>query len=395
MNRPSRSLRALGLMSGTSADGIDVALARIAGTPPRLRARLEKFITVPFPSRVRAEVLRLANGAATSAAEISQMNFLLGELFAAAALKACRAFRVKPSQLNLIGSHGQTIFHQGRPSNFQGRNIASTLQIGEPSIIAERTGVTTVADFRPADMAAGGQGAPLVPFVDYLLFRDPRRGRVALNIGGIANVTVIPAHARPRDVFAFDTGPGNMIVDALTSHYSSGKQRFDRNARIASRGRLLPELLAELLDHPYFSAAPPKTAGREQFGQAFAERVIAWGRKNRARPEDLIRTATLLTPVSIMDAARRWILPRTPVAQFIVSGGGAQNPLMMALLQAGLPSVEIVRSEEWGVPGDAKEAFAFAILAYIAFQGRANNLPSATGAKDSAILGKIIHARPH
>ena len=386
-------MRVLGLMSGTSADGIDVALAQISGAPPNLRARLENFVTVPYPAPVRAAVLRIANGEATTTAEISQLNFLLGELFAAAALKACRRFRVSPGRIALIGSHGQTIYHQGVPGPFLGASrVASTLQIADPAMIAQRTSITTVADFRPADIAVGGQGAPLVPFVDYLLYRDARRGRVALNIGGIANVTVIPPNARAKDVFAFDTGPGNMIVDALVSNFTRGRQRYDRNARMAIRGRLVPELLAALLGHPYFRQKPPKTAGREQFGPAMAEMVLAWGRKNRARPEDLVRTAPLLPPVSILDAFRRWIEPRTRVAQLIVSGGGAHNPLMTTLLQAGLPGTDLVHSEDLGVPGDAKEAFAFAILAYEAYHGRPNNLPSATGAKQPAILGKIVHA---
>jgi anhydro-N-acetylmuramic acid kinase len=386
-------MRVLGLMSGTSADGIDVALARISGAPPNLRARLENFITVPYLAPVRAAVLRIANGEETTTAEISQLNFLLGELFAAAALKACRRFHISPRSIALIGSHGQTIYHQGVPGPFlSAKRVASTLQIADPAVIAQRTGITTVADFRPADIAASGQGAPLVPFVDYLLYRDARRGRVALNIGGIANVTVIPAKARAKDVFAFDTGPGNMIVDGLVSHFSRGRQRYDRNARMAIRGRLLPELLAALLGHPYLRQIPPKTAGREQFGPAMTEMVLVWGRKNRARPEDLVRTATLLTPVSILDAFRRWIEPRTRVAQLIISGGGAHNPLMTTLLHAGLPGTDLVHSEDLGVPGDAKEAFAFAILAYEAYHGRPNNLPSATGAKQPAILGKIVRA---
>ncbi len=388
-----RPLRVLGLMSGTSADGIDVALVRIAGAPPRLDARLENFVTIPYPGRVRAAVLRLAEGAATKTAEISQLHFFLGELFADAALKACRRFRISPQRIKLIGSHGQTIYHQGVTSRFLGASrVSSTLQLGEPSIIAERTGITTVADFRPADIAAGGQGAPLVPFVDYLLYRDARSGCVALNIGGIANVTIIPRAARSQDVLAFDTGPGNMIVDALVRHFTRGKLTFDRDAAIALRGQLLPDLLGQLLHHPYFRKAPPKTAGREQFGRAFAERIIAWGRKARARPEDLIRTATLLTPISIADAIRRWAPRRAALHDLIVAGGGARNPLIMAMLVAATPELRVLHSDELGVPGDAKEAFAFAILAYEAYHGRANNLPSATGAKHPAVLGKIIYA---
>ncbi|MBI1739222.1 MAG: anhydro-N-acetylmuramic acid kinase, partial [Acidobacteria bacterium] len=386
----SRPLLVLGLMSGTSADGIDVALARISGRPPRLKAALENFLAVPFPAEVRAAVLRIANGAATSTAEISQLNFLLGELFAAAALTACKKFRVSPRRVALIGSHGQTIYHQGAPGPFLGaRRVASTMQIGEAAVIAARTGITTVADFRPADMAAGGQGAPLVPFVDYLLYRDARRGRVALNIGGIANVTVIPAAAAPKKVFAFDTGPGNMLIDALVREFSHGKQSFDRGARIASRGMLLPYLLRELLEDPYLRQRPPKSAGREQYGEPYAQRVLAWGRKNKARPEDLLRTATMLTAISIVDALQRFVLKRIAVHDLIISGGGAHNPLICAQLASGLPGIRILPSAALGVSEDAKEAFAFAILAYETWHARAANLPGATGAKHPAILGKI------
>jgi len=411
------TMRVLGLMSGTSADGIDVALVRIAGSPPKIAAKLENFLTLPFPPAVRAAVLRLAEGQPTTTGEISQLNFLLGELFARAALGACRRFRVPPQRIDLIGSHGQTIYHQGHPGPFlssvaplpQRRNrqrkvvasvtlrgperVASTLQIGEPAVIAERTGITTVADFRPADMAAGGQGAPLVPFVDYLLYCDERRGRVALNLGGIANVTIIPRAARPDQVFAFDTGPGNMVMDALVRHFSRGKQTFDRDARISRKGRFLPRLVNELLGEAYLRQPPPKTAGREQYGVAYMQRLLGWGRKHKARPEDLVRTATILTALSVVDAFHRWILPCAKVEQLIVSGGGAHNPLLMAQLGAGLSGIEIVSSADLGIPEDAKEAFAFAILAYETFHGRPANLCSATGAKHPAILGKVIYAQ--
>ena len=243
--------------------------------PQRTSAQLENFVTLPFPAEIRSAILRLAEGTATSCAEISQMNFRLGELFAQAILQACRKFRVNPSRISLIGSHGQTIYHQGVPSRFLGSPTSSTLQIGEPAIIAARTGITTVGDFRPADMAAGGQGAPLLPFVDYVLYRDAKHGRVALNIGGIANFTVIPRNARPRDVFAFDTGPGNMVIDALMRHFSNGKHNYDRDARWAKRGNLLPKLLNHLLDDKYFRMSPPKSAGREQFGQSYVNKFMA------------------------------------------------------------------------------------------------------------------------
>jgi anhydro-N-acetylmuramic acid kinase len=302
---------------------------------------------------------------------------------------------VPPSSVALIGSHGQTIFHQGNPNRIRGtRHIASTLQIGEPSIIAARTGITTVGDFRPADMAVGGQGAPLVPFVDYLLYRDAKIGRVALNIGGIGNVTVIPAGAKPESVFAFDTGPGNMIIDALMQHYSGGKLRFDFNAEFAITGQVWPELLDSLLKDHYFRLRPPKSAGREQFGEAYAEKLIAWAQKNRARPADIVRTATSFTALTIIDAWHRYIVPRAKIKQLIVAGGGAHNPLIMAQLAAALNGVEVTTSAALGVPEDGKEAFAFAILAYETFHGRPANLPSATGAKRRAILGKVCYAPP-
>ena len=387
-------MRVLGMMSGTSADGIDVALARISGRPPRLSASLVAHHHVSFSARLRESILQLANGGPTSTAEISHMNFLLGEEFARAAIAACKKWRVPISRIDLIGSHGQTIFHQGQSVRIHGaRQIASTLQIGEPSMIAERTGVATIADFRPADIAAGGHGAPLVPFVDYLLYRDAKRGRVALNIGGIANVTVIPAATRPTDVLAFDTGPGNMIVDALVEWMTHGRARFDRDAKIALSGETIPELLESLLRDPYLRRKPPKTAGREEFGRAYAEKLIAHGKQHRLRPRDMIRTATIFTSLSIADAFRRFILPRARIDQLIVSGGGARNPLMLAQLAAALPGIEIVTSAEWGVPVEAKEAFAFAVLAYEAFHNRPNNLPTATGAKHAVVMGKLVRGR--
>jgi anhydro-N-acetylmuramic acid kinase len=385
-------MRVLGMMSGTSADGIDVALVRISGAAPTLSIKFEGHHHVRFPASVRAGILRLANGGATSTAEISQLNFLLGEEFAAAALAACKRWRVPLRAIGLIGSHGQTIFHQGTATRFLGgRRVASTLQIGEASIIAARTGVATIADFRPADMAAGGQGAPLVPFVDYLLYRDAKLGRVALNIGGIANVTVIPRGARPEDVFAFDTGPGNMVIDALVERVTRGRVAYDRGARIALRGQVIRPLLEMMLRSAYLRMPPPKTAGREQFGLEYADESMRWAKKRRARTEDLVRTATIFTALSIADAFRRFIFSRVRVNELIVAGGGTKNPLLMAQLRAALPGIEIVPSGRFGVPAEAKEALAFAVLAYEAFQGRVNNLPSATGAKRAAIMGKLVH----
>ncbi|HXZ20732.1 MAG TPA: anhydro-N-acetylmuramic acid kinase [Candidatus Acidoferrales bacterium] len=383
-------MRVIGMMSGTSADGIDVALVRVIGRPPNLRARLERSACFPYPPPARREILRIASGATASAGEIAKLNVLVGELFARAALDACRKFRVSPRSVQLIGSHGQTIFHQGQPAPYLGaRAIAATMQIGEPAAIAARTGIPTVGDFRPADLAAGGQGAPLVPFVDYLLYYHPRRGRVALNIGGIANLTAIPAAARPQDVFAFDTGPGNMVVDSLVARATGGRLRYDRGARLARRGRIVPALLAELLADPFFRENPPKSAGREQFGSEFADRALRWARRNRVRFEDVLYTVTVLTAVTIAKAVRKWVAPKMHVDDLIVSGGGAHNPLLMERLRAGFTGIAIVPSGRFGVPEDAKEAFAFAVLAYETFHGRPSNLPRATGASRPAVLGKL------
>jgi anhydro-N-acetylmuramic acid kinase len=390
----SKPLLVLGLMSGTSADGIDVALARISGAPPHLNAKLLGHTSSQFPPALRKEILRVAEQQPISAGELSQLNFRLGEIFAAAALDACRRFRVSPKRVALIGSHGQTIFHQGQPANYFGSPTASTLQIGEPSVIAARTGITTVADFRPADIALGGQGAPLVPYVDYLLYRHPKLGRVSLNLGGIANITVIPASAKPSQVFAFDTGPANMVIDALVSHFTHGRRRFDKDARLARSGRSIPGLLNELMKDPYLRLAPPKSTGREYYGQAYLKKILAVGRRHRAKPGDLIRAATIFTALAIVDALHRFVLRKHKIRQLIVSGGGAHNPLILAQLSAALPGIGILPSSQLGIPEDAKEAFAFALLAYETFHQRPANLQSATGARGRAILGKISYAPP-
>jgi anhydro-N-acetylmuramic acid kinase len=390
----AKPMLVLGMMSGTSADGIDVALARISGAPPKLDAKLIGHSTSKFSSAVRREILRVAEQQPISAGELSQLNFLLGELFADAALAACRKFKVSSKRIAFIGSHGQTIFHLGRAVPYLGSPTASTLQIGEPSVIAARTGITTVGDFRPADMALGGQGAPLVPYVDYILYRHEELGRVSLNLGGIANITVLPAAAKPSQVFAFDTGPANMLIDALVAHFSRGRQRFDENARLASLGGSIPALLNELMKDPYLRLSPPKSTGREYYGQAYVRKLLALGRRHRAKPNDLIRAATLFTALSVVGALNRYVLPKIKIHQLIVSGGGAQNPLILGQLAALLPGVEIVVSSHFGIPEGAKEALAFALLAYETFHQRPANLPSATGAQGPAILGKISYAPP-
>lgn len=381
----------LGLMSGTSADGIDVALARISGAPPHLRAKLLAHTSGKFPPALRKEILRVAEQHPITAGDLSQLNFRLGEAFAEAALTACRKFRVSPKRIALIGSHGQTIFHQGKPVTYLGRPTASTLQIGEPSVIVACTGITTVADFRPADIALGGQGAPLVPYADYLLYHHEKLGRISLNLGGIANITVIPAAAKPAQIIAFDTGPANMLIDALVTHFTRGRRRFDKDARIAQTGRSIPALLDDLMRDPYLKLAPPKSTGREYYGHAYLKRLLALGRRHRAKSADLIRAATIFTALSVVDALNRFVLPKTKIHQLIVSGGGANNSLVVAQLSAALGRIEIIPSSRFGIPEDAKEAFAFALLAYETFHRRPSNLTSATGAHAPAVLGKISY----
>jgi anhydro-N-acetylmuramic acid kinase len=384
----------LGMMSGTSADGIDVALARISGAPPKLNGTLLGHTSVKFSPALRKEILRVAEQHPITAGALSQLNFRLGELFADAAIAACGKLRISPKKIALIGSHGQTIFHQGKPTNFLGRPTASTLQVGEPALIAARTSITTVGDFRPADIALGGQGAPLVPYVDYLLYRHEKLGRVSLNLGGIANITVLPRASKPQQILAFDTGPANMLIDALVSRFTHGRQRYDKNAVLAAQGRSLPALLDDLLRDPYLRLAPPKSTGREYYGHAYLRKCFALGRRHRAKANDLIRAATIFTALSVVDALNRFVLPKTKVHQLIVSGGGAHNPLILAQLSAALPGIEVLPSSRLGIPVDAKEAFAFALLAYETYHQRPANLPSATGARGPAILGKISYALP-
>jgi anhydro-N-acetylmuramic acid kinase len=390
----NRPMLVLGMMSGTSADGIDVALARISGAPPHLKIKLLGHTGVPFPSDVRAEILHVAEQKPITAGRLSHLNFRLGALYGDAALKACRKFRVASRRIELLGNHGQTVFHQSWGAHLLGAACASTLQIGDASVIAACSGITTVSDFRPADVALGGQGAPLVPYVDYLLYRHSRLGRISLNLGGIANITVLPAAAKPSSVLGFDTGPANILIDSLVAHFTNGRKRFDKDALLALKGHTSPDFLRELMRDPYLRLSPPKSTGREYYGQPYIRHVLALGRRFRAEPNDIIRAATLFTALSIAEAINRVVLPKTKIHQLVVSGGGAYNPLILAQLAALLPSIEIVPSSDFGIPVEAKEALAFALLAYETFHHRPSNLPSATGASKPAILGKISYAPP-
>ena len=374
-------------MSGTSLDGVDVALVEIDGQGFSLKVRPVAFRHSPYPREIAQALLAVSN-AATHTGRIAQLNFLLGELYGEAVVDACGSEGIPLERLALVGSHGQTIYHQAAPGEICGRRIACTLQIGEPALIAAKTKTPVVADFRPADMAAGGQGAPLVPYVDYLLYRNARINRAALNIGGIANVTAVPAGAGSEAVTAFDTGPGNMVVDALAAHFSGGRMRFDRDGEMARRGNVDEALLAELLDAPYYRRPPPKSAGREQYGADFAAGLLRRG----LPAESLTATAAALTARSIVLGIERFVQPRMPVEQLIVSGGGRHNPEIMRRIAEGLPQTEILPSNAFGIDSDAKEAIAFAVLAYESFHNRPANLPSATGASRPVVLGKLVRA---
>jgi len=374
-----------GLISGTSVDGIDVALVEISGEGFEQRVRPVAFHEIPFPAAVRRAVFA-ASDADTHTSKISQLNFLLGELFGEAVVEACRLSNVALDDVDLIGSHGQTIYHQAEPSAFCGRMIASTLQIGEPAVIAAKTGVPVAANFRPADMAAGGQGAPLVPYVDYMLYRDAERGRVALNIGGIANVTAIPPAAEPDQVVAFDTGPGNMLIDALVAQFSQGARRFDEGGRMAEQGQVLDDLLAELMRSAYLRIAPPKSCGREQYGGDMVAELLS----DSFTPVDLVATVTAFSADSIAFGLERYVRPRMPIDELIASGGGVKNPVLMRRLAEKLPGTKVLSSNEFDVDSDAKEAIAFAVLAHESRHGRPSNLPSATGARGPAVLGQIV-----
>ncbi len=391
-----------GVMSGTSADGIDVALLRIgaaASTPikrrrhpkdpnPRLRFQLLGHAAFPYPKPVRSAVLAAMNARRASVADLARLNFLLGELYSEAILATQRKFRIKSQ---LVGCHGQTLFHQGESQPFLGRRVAVTWQTGEGAVIAARIGVPVISDFRPADMAAGGKGAPLVPFLDYFLYRDTHLGRIAQNIGGIANLTAIPANAKPAKVIAFDTGPGNMVIDAITERLFH--KPYDRDGRIAASGAALENVVATILRAPFFLRRPPKTAGREEFGREFASDFLR--RCGPAPKADIVATATALTARSIAGAVRTFVLRSAARYQeLIVSGGGAKNPTLLAMLANELSplGISLRLSDEFGLPSAAKEAAAFALLAYETWNRRPSNIPSATGARRPAILGKISYA---
>jgi anhydro-N-acetylmuramic acid kinase len=397
----ARALVVAGVMSGTSADGVDVAVCRISpalregGTP---RVKLLGHAGFAYPKGIRAAVLAAMDAQAIPVAELARLNWRLGEAYADAVAKAAEQFGVK---LNLVGCHGQTVYHQGAAEKYLGKPLQCTWQMGEASVIAERLRIPVVSDFRPADMAAGGQGAPLVPMLDYCAFRSDKISRVLQNLGGIGNLTAIPAGAAVDGVMAFDTGPGNMVIDGCMKRLY--EREFDRNGVVARSGKVLDSVVAELMQEAYFSALPPKSCGREQFGEAFVSRFISMCRKvggREDRDEDVIATATALTAASIVDAYRKFVwghlgqnAPLVTKIEYVAAGGGIKNSTLMEMLRKGLEplGVKMRLMEELGIPAQAKEAVAFALLAWLTWFGLAGNVPTATGAKRPVVLGKVTY----
>jgi anhydro-N-acetylmuramic acid kinase len=392
-------LRVAGLMSGTSADGVDVAIVDIP-RPARGRlpqglgrggVRLLAFETRPYPAALRQEIFRLFDPASVRVDDLCHLNFALGEVLAEAVVRLARSSGISLASIDLVGSHGQTVWHNPEGRRSGGRLLRSTIQIGEPAVIAERTGIATVADFRPSDVAAGGEGAPLVPFTDYILFRDRRRTRAVQNVGGIANVTFLPAGGPTADILAFDTGPGNMVIDRVVQQMTGGRARYDAGGRRAAGGTVDERWLAELLRHPYLGRRPPKSTGREMFGADFTDRLLARAHRRGLRPQDVLATVTAFTARSIADAYRRH-LPAMP-DEVILCGGGARNRTLVARLAEALPGVRVAPMDDFGLSARAKEAVSFAILAWAAACGIPGNVPSATGARRSAVLGKVVPGR--
>lgn len=378
--KPVEKMIVLGMMSGTSADGIEAVAVELNMSPERAAPqwRLLHHASIPFDDALRQEILACVRADTGTVDRICALNFNLGAAYADAALQTIQAAGLEAAHVDLIGNHGQTVWHI--PNH-------STLQIGSPAVIAERTGITTISNFRARDIAAGGHGAPMVAFFDVLFFTDETITRALQNIGGIANVTFLPAHA-PHNAFAFDSGPGNLLMDDAVKRATNGAQEFDKDGLIAARGTMNAELLAELLTHPFLQQLPPKTTGREMFGAPYGEQMWQWAMTHSIAPADVVATMTMFTAQSIADAYRAF-LPVMP-QEIIVSGGGAKNPTLLQMLAAQLPRETHIRTiDEFGVPSQSKEALAFAVMAYETWHGRASNVPAATGARHPVIQGDI------
>lgn len=378
--KPSRLV--VGLMSGTSADGIDAVLTRITGYGLTTKVEQLGFYFLPFDEATRNRILAVAGGDFGGTKEICLLGTHLGKLYAQAVRELLRETGV--DRIDLIGNHGQTVWHIPEDTPYLGTTHRGTLQIGDPSYLAEEFGCPVVSDFRIRDMAAGGLGAPLVPYTEFLLYRSETEDVALQNIGGIGNVTLLPAGCELDEVTAFDTGPGNMVMDALVSRLTGGKQSYDDGGRLAASGKVIPELLEWMLKDPYLAKQPPKTTGREYYGKEYVEKLLSFGDYPLV---DVLTTATAFTAESIALSLRRFS-PRMP-ARLVAAGGGSRNPTLLRFLQEALPDCKVQIQEDLGLDSDAKEAVAFAILANEALFGVCNNAPSATGAKHGVVMGRI------
>ncbi len=377
----------IGLMSGTSADGVDAVLAEITGHGIETKVRQLAFVSPPYTEEVRERILRVAAGDFGGSKELCLMNVLLGELFADACLMLCKEAGVQPSDIDLIGTHGQTLFHVPVAEEYLGRPIRATYQIGEPSVLVERIGAITVSDFRVRDMAAGGLGAPLVPYTEYILYSDPSRNVGLQNIGGIGNITVLPAGGRLEDLTAFDTGPGNMMIDNVIGRITNGQLRYDEGGRMAASGHVSEALLAELMKDPYLAVKPPKTTGREYYGNDYVDRIMDTAASMGLSCVDTLATVTMFTAKCIAHSADH-LCPVRP-ERLVVGGGGSLNDTLMQDIRICLPDVEVLTNEDLGFDSAAKEAVAFALLANETIHSMCNNAPAATGASHPVIMGKI------
>lgn len=383
-------MKIVGLMSGTSGDGVDAALVEVSGRGQTLKASTIAAQTLPYPRSLQRRIV--AASSAGTVADICHLNALLGEWFANAALQVIRQAKLRPADIAVIGSHGQTVHHL--PNGIQAPGVGavrSTLQIAEPAVIAERTGITTIANFRPRDIAAGGQGAPLTPAAHALLLKHPRRARLIVNLGGISNVTYVPRGGMWEGVLAFDTGPANMVLDSLVSRATNGRLAMDRDGKWALRGRVDDRLLAKLLAHPFLSRRPPKSTGREEFGPSLVDELLAVQKQQALSIEDLMATCSMWTAKAV-GTARRWI--KSPIDEVVVGGGGVRNRAVMDNLAAVFAPIPVTTFDALGWESKAFEAVAFALLAYQTMTGQWGNIPSVTGAAHHVLLGAIVPAGP-
>jgi len=379
----NQSKLACGIMSGTSLDGIDVVIATISGTGLTTKIEMIAGKTFDYPPML-LEKVKLAVTDQLTVKDVSSLHFELGRLYASCVISLCKELKLSPSSLNFIASHGQTVYHQ---SKIEDTRLPSTLQLGSGSVIAGLTETTVVSDFRIADMIQGGQGAPLVPYVDYLLLSSSDKSRIAQNIGGISNITYLPKTKNEHDVYAFDTGPGNMMINyAMEKLYN---KPYDDCGQIAKKGQLILPLYDEIMQHPFVHQMPPKSCGREQFGGAYTQTLMT-KYKNHA-PEDIIHTLTVATASTMISNIKQFILNKHEIDELIISGGGVHNQFLMNFIQKSLPDIKVLSSDDVGLSSDYKEALAFIVLGNQTLFQQTANLPSATGAKKHVVLGTVSY----